>query len=95
MLLRCFDAFAAARAHAGIDCEASSDIRCVIWEKFVFIVGLSAATSLFRCSIRSARNARSRNLLLEIMREAVAVGRTSGVVSQSSAWPSSTRCRRA
>jgi 2-dehydropantoate 2-reductase len=74
------DAFAAACAHAGVDCEASSDIRRVIWEKFVFIVGLSAVTSLFRRSIGLIRaHARSRNLLLEIMREAVAVGRTSGV----------------
>lgn len=78
------DAFAAACAHAGIDCEASSDIRRVIWEKFVFIVGLSAVTSLFRRSIGPIRaHARSRNLLLEIMREAVAVGRTSVALDPS------------
>jgi len=74
------DAFAAACAHAGIDCEASSDIRRAIWEKFVFIVGLSAVTSIFRRSIGPIRaHARSRGLLLEIMREVVAVGRASGV----------------
>lgn len=74
------DAFAAACTKAGIDCEASTDIRKAIWEKFVFIVGLSAVTALFRRSVGPIRaHARSRNLLLEIMREAVAVGRSSGV----------------
>lgn len=74
------DAFVAACTRAGIDCEASTDIRRAIWEKFVFIVGLSAVTSLFRRSIGPIREHEgSRNMLLEIMREAVAVGRASGV----------------
>ncbi len=65
---------------AGIDAEISPDIRRAIWEKFVFIVGLSALTSTTRKSIGPVRaDSRSRALLLEVMKEAVAVGRAQGV----------------
>jgi 2-dehydropantoate 2-reductase len=64
----------------GIDAELSSDIRKVIWEKFVFLVGLSAVTTTIRLPIGPIRtNSRTRGLLLDIMREAVAVGRAHGV----------------
>lgn len=65
---------------AGIDAEISADVRRAIWEKFVFIVGLSAVTSATRQTIGPVRaNPRTRSLLLEIMRETVAVGRARGV----------------
>lgn len=65
---------------AGIDAELSADIRRAIWEKFVFIVGLSALTSATRQTIGPVRsNTRTRALLLEIMQETVAVGRAHGV----------------
>jgi 2-dehydropantoate 2-reductase len=65
---------------AGIDAELSADIRRAIWEKFVFIVALSALTSATRKTIGPVRsNARTRALLLEIMQETVAVGRAHGV----------------
>jgi 2-dehydropantoate 2-reductase len=65
---------------AGIDAEISADVRRAIWEKFVFIVGLSALTSATRQTIGPVRgNARTRALLLEIMKETVAVGRAHGV----------------
>ena len=65
---------------AGIDAEISADVRRAIWEKFVFIVGLSALTSATRKTIGPVRaNERTRALLLEIMRETVAVGRAHGV----------------
>jgi 2-dehydropantoate 2-reductase len=65
---------------AGIDVEISADVRRAIWEKFVFIVGLSALTSATRKTIGPVRgNARTRALLLEIMKETVAVGRAHGV----------------
>jgi len=65
---------------AGIDAEISADVRRAIWEKFVFIVGLSALTSATRQTIGPVRgNARTRALLLEIMKETVAVGRAQGV----------------
>jgi 2-dehydropantoate 2-reductase len=65
---------------AGIDAELSVDVKRAIWEKFVFIVGISALTSATRKTIGPVRgNARTRALLLEIMKETVAVGRAHGV----------------
>jgi 2-dehydropantoate 2-reductase len=65
---------------AGIDAELSADVRRAIWEKFVFIVGLSALTSTTRKTIGPVRaNPPTRALLLEIMKETVAVGRAHGV----------------
>jgi len=65
---------------AGIDAEISPDIRRAIWEKFVFMVGLSALTSTTRKSVGPVRaDPRSRALLLEVMKETVAVGRAHGV----------------
>src|SRR3984893_5708810 len=67
-------------ARAGIDGEISADVRRAIWEKFVFIVGLSALTSATRKTIGPVRaNPRTRALLLQIMKETVAVGRAQGV----------------
>jgi 2-dehydropantoate 2-reductase len=66
--------------HAGIDAEISPDVRRAIWEKFVFIVGLSALTSATRKTIGPVRaNPRTRALLLEIMKETVTVGRAHAV----------------
>ena len=65
---------------AEIDAELSDDIRRAIWEKFVFLVGLSGATATMRAPIGPIRsNPRSRAFLLDAMREVVAVGRTQGV----------------
>lgn len=64
----------------GIDAEASADIRRAIWEKFVFLVGLSAATTTVRLPIGPIRsNPLTRSFLLDAMREVVAVGRAHGV----------------
>ena len=64
----------------GINAELSSDIRREIWEKFVFLVGLSATTATMRLPIGPIRaNAQTRAFLLDIMREVVAVGRSHGV----------------
>lgn len=69
-----------ALAHSGIDAEASSDVLRVIWEKFVFLVGLSATTTLMRMPIGKIRNnERARALLYSLMSEAVSVGRARGV----------------
>ncbi len=65
---------------AGIDAELSQDIRKAIWEKFVFLVGLSATTTTIRLPIGPIRtHSRTRVFLLDIMREVVAVGRAQGV----------------
>ena len=65
---------------AGIDAELSQDIRRAIWEKFVFLVGLSATTATVRLPIGPIRtHPQTRRFLLGTMREAVAVGRAQGV----------------
>ncbi|KAF2775441.1 2-dehydropantoate 2-reductase [Streptomyces sp. OM5714] len=70
----------AAFRDAGIDAEGSDDIERVIWEKFVFLVGLSATTATVRRPIGVVRaHERSRALLYDVMAETVAVARASGV----------------
>ncbi len=65
---------------AGVNAELSKDVRCSIWEKFVFLVGLSATTTTMRKPIGPIReNPRTRAFLFHVMREAVAVGRAHGV----------------
>ena len=69
-----------ALVRAGVDAELSADVRRSIWEKYVFLVGLSGATTTMRSSIGPIRgNPRARAFMLELMREAVAVGRAHGV----------------
>jgi 2-dehydropantoate 2-reductase len=64
----------------GINAELSEDVRKAIWEKFVFLVGLSGSTTTMRETIGPIRsNPRSRRFLSELMRETVAVGRALGV----------------
>jgi 2-dehydropantoate 2-reductase len=64
----------------GIDAEISADIRRAIWEKFVFLVGLSATTTTMRKTIGPIRSTpQTRAFLLDVMREVVAVGRAHGV----------------
>jgi 2-dehydropantoate 2-reductase len=69
-----------ALAKSGVAAELSGDVRKAIWEKYVFLVGLSATTTAMRSSIGPIReNPRTRAFLLEVMREVVAVGRAHGV----------------
>jgi 2-dehydropantoate 2-reductase len=64
----------------GIDAEISADVRRTIWEKFVFLVGLSATTTAMRTTLGPIRSdPRTRAFLLDVMREVVAVGRAHGV----------------
>ncbi len=70
----------AACLKAGIDTVLSERIQRVIWEKFVFIVGLSALTTLTRLPIGPIReDPLTRELLATVMREAATVGRAQGV----------------
>ncbi len=74
------DAFVAACHAAGIDTVLSDDIERAMWEKFVFLVGLSGATSVIRQPIGIIRaDAHARTLLHELLRETVDVGRAHGV----------------
>jgi 2-dehydropantoate 2-reductase len=69
-----------ALAGAGVDAEISDDIARTLWEKFVFLVGLSATTTLMRTTVGPVReDPDSRAFLLNAMREVVAVGRAKGI----------------
>ncbi|HSF47552.1 MAG TPA: 2-dehydropantoate 2-reductase [Burkholderiales bacterium] len=73
------EALLAACLGAGIDAHLSDDIQRAIWEKFVFLVGLSGMTSLTRTPIGPIReDPVTRAMLLEVMREAASVGRAEG-----------------
>lgn len=77
-------AFLGACREAGIDADCSHAIERLIWEKFVFLVGLSGTTSMFRQPIGPIRaDATMRSTLLDAMREVVAVGRAKGVPLQA------------
>lgn len=65
---------------AGVTAELSRDIRRAIWEKYVFLVGLSGTTTTMRTTLGPIRsNPQTRAFLLDVMREVVAVGRGLGV----------------
>ena len=65
---------------SGVSAELSGDVRRAIWEKYVFLVGLSATTASMRSTIGPIRsNPQTRAFLLALMREVVAVGRAHGV----------------
>jgi 2-dehydropantoate 2-reductase len=74
------EALLAACQRGGINAEISADIRRAIWEKYVFLVGLSGATTSMRVQLGPIReNPASRQFLFDLMREVVAVGRAHGV----------------
>jgi 2-dehydropantoate 2-reductase len=64
----------------GIKAELSVHILREIWQKYVFLVGLSGTTTTIRKPIGPIReNPQTRAFLLDVMREVVAVGRAHGV----------------
>jgi len=64
----------------GINAELSPHIVREIWQKYVFLVGLSGTTTTMRRPIGPIReNPQTRAFLLDLMREVVAVGRAHGV----------------
>ena len=74
------EALLAAALEAGIQAELTADVRRAIWEKYVFLVGLSGTTATMRRNIGAIReNPRTRAFLLDLMKEMVAVGRAHGV----------------
>jgi 2-dehydropantoate 2-reductase len=65
---------------AGIQAEIPDDIVKALWEKFVFLVGLSSATAATRMPIGAVRaDPDMRWLLEQAMRETWRVGRARGV----------------
>jgi 2-dehydropantoate 2-reductase len=74
------EALLAACLAGGIQAEFSGDILREIWQKYVFLVGLSGTTTTIRKTIGPIRsNPQTRAFLLDVMREVVAVGRAHGV----------------
>jgi 2-dehydropantoate 2-reductase len=74
------EAFLAACLKGGINAEVSADIRRDIWQKYVFLVGLSGTTTAMRSRIGPIRsNPQTRAFLRDVMAEVVAVGRALGV----------------
>ncbi len=74
------EALLVAARNGGINAEISDDIRRAIWEKYVFLVALSGSTTSIRLPLGPIRNhPRTRQFLLDLMRETVAVGRAQGV----------------
>jgi 2-dehydropantoate 2-reductase len=73
-------AFLDACLQGGINAALSPDIQREIWEKYVFLVGLSGTTATMRSTIGPIRALpQTRAFLLDVMREAVAVARAHGV----------------
>jgi 2-dehydropantoate 2-reductase len=69
----------AACTAVGIDAELSLSILREIWQKYVFLVGLSGTTTTIRKPIGPIReHPQTRAFLLDVMREVVAVGRAHG-----------------
>ncbi|HET8747121.1 MAG TPA: 2-dehydropantoate 2-reductase [Ramlibacter sp.] len=74
------EALLAACLAGGIKAELTEHILREIWQKFVFLVGLSGTTTTIRKTIGPIRShPQTRAFLLDVMREVVAVGRAHGV----------------
>ncbi len=69
-----------ALVQSGVTAELSTDVRRSIWEKYVFLVGLSATTTSMRRTLGPVRShPQTRAFLQDLMAEVVAVGRAHGV----------------
>lgn len=74
------DRIVPALREAGADAARVDDIAAAIWRKFVFLVGLSAVTTVAGLPIGPIRaDAEGRALLAAVMEEAAAVARARGV----------------
>ena len=74
------EAFAAACQRANVQVELVDDMRRVMWEKFVFLVGMSSLTALTRLPIAVTRTTpQLRALLQQVMDETAALARAEGV----------------
>ena len=74
------EAFYQACKRGGINAEISDDVRRSLWEKFVVLVAMSGATTTMRQSMGPIRShPLTRQFLLDLARETVAVGRAHGV----------------
>ena len=76
----CAEAFLAACQKAGINAKLSEDIARVVWQKFIFLVGLSSATAVARAPLGTVRSDPELSWLFEqAMRETYRLARARGV----------------
>jgi 2-dehydropantoate 2-reductase len=74
------ETFHALCKQGGINAEISDDVRRSLWEKFVVLVAMSGATTAMRSTIGPIRShPLTREFLLDLAREVVAVGGAHGV----------------
>ncbi|MCW5661575.1 MAG: 2-dehydropantoate 2-reductase [Burkholderiaceae bacterium] len=74
------ESFVAACTRANVQVELVPDMRRVMWEKFVFLVGMSSLTALTRQPIGVVRaDPELRRLLQLVMEETAALARAEGV----------------
>jgi 2-dehydropantoate 2-reductase len=74
------ETFHQACKRGGINAEISDDVRRSLWEKYVVLVAMSGATTAMRSTIGPIRgNPLTRQFLIDLARETVAVGRAHGV----------------
>jgi 2-dehydropantoate 2-reductase len=74
------EAFLEACLRGGIDAELTDDVRRSIWEKFVVLVAMSGATTSMRSTLGPIRaNPLTREFVIDLAREVLAVGRALGV----------------
>jgi 2-dehydropantoate 2-reductase len=74
------EALLAACLAGGIKAELSQNILREIWQKYVFLVGLSGTTATIRKPVGPIReNPQTRAFLRDVMQEVVTVGRAHGV----------------
>jgi 2-dehydropantoate 2-reductase len=65
---------------AEIDAEIADDINLATWQKFAFLVGMSACTASMRSTLGPIRaNPQTRDFLRDVIGEVVAVGRALGI----------------
>jgi 2-dehydropantoate 2-reductase len=73
-------AFQAACAAAGLQCDASPDVRRALWEKFCMLAAMSGCTSLARAPVGVIRGDPDLRATFEAaVREAWSIGRARGV----------------
>lgn len=74
------EAFLAACKAGGINADIPANMLLELWQKFTFLTGTSSVTASMRSTIGPIReNPLTRQFILDVMREVVAVGRARGV----------------
>jgi 2-dehydropantoate 2-reductase len=67
-------------ADSGVEATLSDNIARVLWEKYVFLVGLSSMTCLTHLTIGPIRESEGgRGVLRSVISEGVSVGRAHGI----------------